>query len=246
VRRTAPLFWLALALVALALLASGCETTAEKSARLEKAAKRQTLATQQGLQITHESKVVKVLDTAVVIGKEGAAAVVTLRNDSPHALSNVPISLALKDAHGATAYSNGTPGLAKTLTSVALLPAHASLVWIDDQIQGVSAGATATVRVGEGSPASGTPPRLAIGEEHLASEAGGSATLEGDVHNSSSTAQPELVINAVAKRGDHVVAAGRAVLASLEAGASTPFQVFFVGAAAGAKLEVSAPPTATG
>lgn len=237
---------LPLALAGLALLASGCETTAEKSARLEKAAKRKTLAAQQGLQIKRESKVVEVLGTAIVQGKEASAAVVTLRNTSSHALREVPISIALRDAHGATAYSNGTPGLAKTLTSVALIPAHASIIWIDDQIQSAPAAARASVRVGEGMPASGSPPRLTIGEQHLESEAGGGATLEGEVHNDSSTAQPELVITAVAKRGGRVVAAGRAVLASLEAGASTPFQVFFVGAPAGAKLELSAPPTVLG
>lgn len=245
-RRARPLLSLALALGALAVLLGGCETTAEKSARLEKAAKRKTLAAQQGLQITRESKFVRATGAAVVQGKEGAAAVVTLRNDSAHALSDVPISLTLKDAHGATAYSNGTPGLAKTLTSVALIPAHASVLWIDDQIQGASADAQATVRIGEGSPASGVSPRLQIGEQHLEGEGGGGATLEGTVRNRSSTAQPELVINAVAKRGGRVVAAGRAVLASLEAGTSTPFQVFFVGDPTGAQLQVSAPPTASG
>ena len=138
-----------LLLAALALLCSGCETTAEKSAKLEKAAKRQTLAKQQGLTITRESAVIKVLDTALVHGKEASAAVVTLHSSSPRALSDVPISLTLKDAHGATVYSNGTPGLAKTLTSIALIPAHGKVVWIDDQIQAPTASAVA-VRIGEG------------------------------------------------------------------------------------------------
>ena len=236
---------LALLLGLLALLCSGCETTAEKSAKLERAAKRHTLATEQGLTIAHASTVVKVLDTAFIHGREGSAAVATLRNSSGHAIRDVPISLSLKDAHGTTVYSNGTPGLAKTLTSIALLPAHANVTWIDDQIQAASA-ARVTARVGEGSPVSGSTPRLTIVETHLASEAPGSSTLEGTVHNPSTMAQPELVIDAVARRGGRVVAAGRAVLASLEAGASTPFQVFFVGSAAGAQLEVSAPATATG
>jgi hypothetical protein len=236
---------LALLLGLLALLCSGCETTAEKSAKLEKAAKRHTLATEQGLTIAHASTVVKVLETAFVHGREGSAAVVTLRNSSAHALSDVPISLSLKDAHGKTVYSNGTPGLARTLTSVALLPAHGKVVWIDDQIQAASA-ASVTARVGEGTPASGSAPRLAIAETHLASESPGSSTLEGAVRNPSGTAQPELVINAVARRSGRVVAAGRAVLASLEPGASTPFEVFFVGSATGEQLEVSAPATATG
>ncbi|HTA05553.1 MAG TPA: hypothetical protein VK774_04250 [Solirubrobacteraceae bacterium] len=235
----------ALLLAAIALLCSGCETTAEKSAKLEKAAKRQTLAKQQGLTITQESAVVKVLDTALVHGKEGSAAVVTLRNSSPRALSGVPISLTLKDAHGATVYSNGTPGLAKTLTSVSLIPAHGKVVWIDDQIQAPTASAVA-VRIGEGSPASGALPQLKIADTHLTSEAGTSSTFEGTVHNGSSTDQPELVIEAVARRGKHVVAAGRAVLASLEAGTTTPFEVFFIGTPGKAKLELSPQPTALG
>jgi hypothetical protein len=236
---------LALLLGLLALLCSGCETTAEKSASLEKAAKRHTLATEQGLTIAHASTVVKVLDTAFVHGREGSAVVVTLRNSSARAMRDVPISLSLKDVHGKTVYSNATPGLAKTLTSIALLPAHAKVVWIDDQVQAASA-ARVTARVGEGSPVGGSAPRLAATETHLASESPGTSTLEGAVRNPSSTAQPELVIDAVARRGGRVVAAGRAVLASLEAGASTPFQVFFVGSAASAQLEVSAPATATG
>ena len=236
---------LALLLGLLAVLCSGCETTAEKSAKLEKAAKRHTLATEQGLTIVHTSTLVKVLETAFVHGREGSAAIVTLRNSSAHALRDVPISLSLKDAHDKTVYSNGTPGLAKTLTSIALLPAHGKLTWIDDQIQGVSA-ARVTARVGEGSPASGSTPRMNVAETHLASEASGSSTLEGTVRNPTATAQPELVIDAVARRSGHVVAAGRAVLASLETGASTPFEVFFVGSATGAQLEVSAPATATG
>ncbi len=229
----------------LALLCSGCETTAEKSAKLEKAAKRHTLAAEQGLTITRASTVVKVLGTAFVHGREGSAVVVTLRNSSARTMRDVPISLSLKDAQGKTVYSNGTPGLAKTLTSIALLPAHAKLTWIDDQIPAASASSVAA-RVGEGSPASGPAPHLTIAETHLASESSGTSTLEGAVRNPSAAAQPELVIDAVARRGERVVAAGRAVLASLEAGASTPFQVFFVGSAAGAQLEVGAPATATG
>jgi hypothetical protein len=244
-RRARHALSIALALVALALLLSGCETTAEKSAKLERAAKRQKLAQERGLTITKVSRYVKVLGATIVQGAESAAAVVTLRNDSPHALRDVPISITAKDPHGSTVYSNGTPGLAKTLTSIALLPAHAKLAWVDDQIQ-VKTATSVTARVGESAAASGEPRSLAIAEQHLATE-GGTSTLEGAIHNPSSIDQPELVIYALARRGGKIVAAGRAVLASLDAGATTPFQVFFIGQAAGAKLEVSAPPTtATG
>jgi len=116
----------ALTLGAVAFVLSGCETTAEKSAKLERSAKRVDLAAQQGLSIKHESKLVKVLSATLVHGSEGTAAVLRLRNSSPHALRDVPIAISLKDAHGTVVYSNATPGLAKTLTSLALLAAAAS------------------------------------------------------------------------------------------------------------------------
>jgi hypothetical protein len=234
---------LALALGAVSL--AGCETTAEKSAKLERAAKRIAPAQQQGLSIAHASSIVKVLSATLVRGTEGTAAVLTLHNSSTRAIRGVPISISLRDAQGTTVYTNGTPGLAKTLTSLALLPAHGDGVWIDDQIPGTSATILAA-KVGEGTPTSGAPPRLAVRKAQLAKDPSGAATVEGTIANPSSTGQSELVVYALARRGGHVVAAGRAVLASLAPGASAPFQAFFVGVPAGAQLQLSAPPTALG
>jgi hypothetical protein len=234
-----------LALLLGALSLAGCETTAEKSAKLEKAAKRVAPTQQQGLSIAHESSIVKVQSALLVHGAEGTAAVLTLHNSSAKAIREVPISISLKDAHGTTVYTNGTPGLAKTLTSLALLPAHEDGVWIDDQIPGTSAKTVAT-RVGEGAPASGALPRMAVSEAQLTKDPSGAATVEGTITNSSSTGQSELVVYALARKGGRVVAAGRAVLASLAPGALAPFQAFFVGDAAGARLQLSAPPTAIG
>jgi hypothetical protein len=236
-------FALALALGAVSL--AGCETTAEKSAKLEKAAKRVAPVQQQGLSIAHASKIVKVQSATLVHGTEGTAAVLRLHNSSAKAIREVPISISLKDAQGATVYTNATPGLAKTLTSLALLPAHGDGVWIDDQIPGTSAKSV-TTKVGEGVPVSGATPRLTISETQLTKDPSGAATVEGTIKNSSSTAQSELIVYALASNGGHAVAAGRAVLASLAPGASAPFQAFFVGNPAGAHLQLSVPPTALG
>ncbi|HTA37365.1 MAG TPA: hypothetical protein VK761_11685, partial [Solirubrobacteraceae bacterium] len=110
---------------------------------------------------------------------------------------------------------------------------------IDDQIQ--ASGATSVAaEVGEGKPvgAASAPAQLVV---HAEKPEEGS--VEGTLTNGSGTAQSELVIYAVAKRGSRVVAAGRAVLASVAAGASVPFQVFFVGNPQGAQLQLSAPTT---
>jgi hypothetical protein len=231
---------MALFLVTAGLALSGCETTAEKSARLERAAKRVAQATQTGLKITRQSTVIKVLASQIVAGAEGSAVVVTLRNESSMTLGEVPIAVSLKSASGASVYSNATPGLAKTLTSIALLPAHATTTWIDDQIQARNA-ASASAEVGEGKTVSGALPKLSLREVQLAED-----SAEGTLANRSSAGQSELVIYAVAKHGSRIVAAGRAVLASVDAGASTPFQVFFVGDPKGAKLQLTVPPTSTG
>jgi hypothetical protein len=235
----------ALTLVLLALVSSGCETTAEKSAKLEKAAKRIAPVAQQGLSIAHESSIVKVLSATLVRGTEGTAAVLTLHNSSAQAIRDVPISISLKDAHGATVYTNATPGLAKTLTSLALLPARGDGVWIDDQIPGTSAKRLAT-KIGEGTAVNGAVPRLTVREAQLAEDPSGAATVEGTIDNPSRTGQSELVVYALARKDGRIVAAGRAVLASLAPGASAPFQAFFVGTPAGAQLQLSAPPTALG
>jgi hypothetical protein len=231
------------ALVALAVVCSGCETTAEKSAKLEKAAKRITRAQQTGLAIAHQSTVVKVVGAVVVRGKEGSAAVVTMRNTSARALRDVPIAISLKDAHGTSVYSNDTPGLARTLTTVALIGAHSDVTWIDDQATTVAA-TRVSARIGEGARADNvSATQVGVQGAHLSEDPSGGFDAEGAVVNHSHTEQDELVIYAVARRNGRVVAAGRAVLSSLGAGASLPFQVFFVGDPKGAQLALSAPPT---
>jgi hypothetical protein len=231
----------ALVLVALALTA--CESNQERSAKLEKAAKahegeaaqRRALALR-ALQITRPSAKVKVIATAIVHDSEGVAAVVTLRNISGTSLSDVPIQITVRNARGASVYTNAVAGLSQTLAMVALIPAHAVQTWIDDQVQATGTPASVSAKVGEGKPAGGAIPQLRVERPHLSE-----SEAEGNVVNRSGVAQQELVIDAVARRGGRIVAAGRAVLANVPAGASTPFQIFFVGDPSGAQLQVSAP-----
>lgn len=234
-------------LAALALTA--CESNQERSAKLEKvaklhggeAAKRRALA-QRALTITRQSTRVKVIATAVVRGSEGAAAIVTLRNVSSTTLRDVPIQITVRDAHGASVYRNDIAGLSTTLLSAALLPAHAVLTWIDDQVQATGTPAGVTAEVGEGTPVTGAIPQLNVEGTHLTE----GAEAEGNLVNHSAVAQQELVVDAIARRAGRIVAAGRAVLADVPAGASAPFQLFFVGDPSGAQLEVSALATTPG
>jgi hypothetical protein len=231
-----------------ALALTGCETTAEKSARLERAAK---LAgggqlAQKGLSISHESRYVSVVAASVVHGSEGAAAVVTLRNASSHALRAVPIAITVTDARGAKLFQNDAPGLESTLVSVPSLPPHGELVWVDDQLPGDGAPVSVRARLGEASTVAGSLPRLLVGAVHLIEDPTNGIGAAGTVGNRSGIAQRNVAVFVVGIRGSRVVAAGRAILPEVAAGATSSFQVFFVGDPRGARLQASAPPTTLG
>lgn len=229
----------------LALLAlSGCETTAERSAQLEKTAHHTRLA-ERGLSIARQSTDVHVLSAILVHGSAGAAAVVTLRNDSGHTLDSVPIAITVKDSHGSTVFQNNAPGLETALTSLGSLSAHGVASWVDDQVPATGDPASVTTIVGEPPAASGPLPLIEIAGVHP-SEESGSATAAGNVGNRSNVIQQNLIVYVLARKDGKIVAAGRAVLAEVQPDASVPFQVFFVGDAKGAKLEASAPPTTLG
>ncbi|HEV2924702.1 MAG TPA: hypothetical protein VGW98_11745 [Solirubrobacteraceae bacterium] len=236
------------ALVLAALALTACESNLQRSARIEKTVKAHAheiaaheAQAQRALTITKLSTKVKVAATAVVHDSESAAAIVTLRNDSGVSLRDVPIQIDVENAQGASVYRNDTAGTSTTLVSVALLPAHATLTWIDDQVQATGLPASVLATVGEGTPATGRIPHISIQGAHL-SEA---SAAEGSVVNDSGVTQQELVIDAVARKGAEVVAAGRAVLPSAGAG-STSFQLFLIGNPAGAHLEYSALATTPG
>ena len=232
--------WLALALAALAL--TGCETTAEKSAKLERQAGHVTL-TEKGLSITRESTDVKVLSTAVVRGAEGAAAVVSLNNRSSRTLRNVPIAITVKDAGGRTLFQNNGAGLESALVSLPSLPAHARVVWVDDQLPASGAPASVSARVGEGPRVERQPPGLKIEvTAHLSEDPANGPSATGTVSNRSTIASRGASSSTPsrARRADRRGGAG--VVPELGAGASRRFQVFLVGDAAGRSCRLSAPP----
>jgi hypothetical protein len=208
---------------------------------LQKLAKHDVLASR-GVSVSRESPSVKVLYSTVVRSAEGTAAIVVgMRDTSSHALELAPIEVSAKDAKGSVTYQNTGPGLQSSLTSVALLEPRRETVWVDDQAQGSGVAGTASALVGEAKPASRIP-KITVTGAHLSTEAG-SETESGSVANQSSVAQLNLVVYAVARKGAKIVAAGRAVLPEVGAGATAPFQIYFVGAPKGAQVELSAPPT---
>jgi hypothetical protein len=234
--------WATLVLLALALALAGCETTAEKSARLERAAKRATVV-QSGLLITHPSTDVKVLETVALHGSEGAAAVVVLRNLSSRPERHVPIAITVKSASGQTLFQNNAPGLEPALVSVASLPAHGELAWVDDQLPATGKPTAVSAVLGQAPAPAGSPPQIEVQGAHPIEDPSRGVGTSAKVSNRSRVAQQSLVVFAVARRGGRIVAAGRALVPELAAGSATQFQVFFVGDPRGARVQFSAPAT---
>jgi hypothetical protein len=219
---------LSVVVVTAALALTGCETTAEKSAQLERTAHHAHLA-ERGLSITKQSADVRVLGAVLVHGAEGAAVVVTLRNDTAHAYKDVPIAITVKDAHGGTIFQNNAP----------------EATWVDDQVPAAGDPASVSAIAGEPPIASGPVPRIEVAEVHR-SEESGTATAAGTVRNRSNVAQQSLVVYVIARGAGGVVAAGRAILPEVAPSATVPFQAFLVGAPHGAPPQAGAPATTLG
>lgn len=222
------------------LALTGCETTQEKSAKLERAHHKSTVAGQ-GLAISKASSTIEVLTATALHTSEGTAVAVTVAN-SGSAQREVPLLISVKQS-GGSPVANAEPGLAHSLTSIAYVPSHGKAVWVDDQLTLTGTPGAATAEVGDGKPATGAVPKIAIGAHKLERETGGEL-VTGTVTNGSTVDQHELVVYATATRRGHTLAAGRAVIASLTAGATSKFQIFLIGSsAAGAQLTLSAPPS---
>jgi hypothetical protein len=219
----------------------GCESTQEHSAEEQHQAKHDVLASQ-STAVTKQSPSVKVLQSTVIHSSSQTAVVVALRNTSTHTLENASIEVTVRDAHGSVLYQNDASGLEPSLSTVSLLLPGQETIWVDDQVTASGVPASASALVGEGTQASGSIPQLSISGTHQSAETGAEATLSGGVTNHSQTAQQNLVVYAVARRGVKIVAAGRAVLPEVPAaGTNVPFQIYFVGDPSGAQIQTSAP-----
>ena len=199
------------------------------------------------MSITRKSKVIRVLSTIAVRGSEGTAAVVTLRQYiRASAAERSNRHLCRGHARQGGLREQRPRARTELLTSIALDPGARA-----DQLgrrpnQRPSSAARVRAKVGEGSVLASNPPALVVRGAHLADDPGGGTDAEGTVVNQSGTDQGELVIYAVARRGNRIVAAGRAALETLAAGSSAPFQLFFVGNPGNAQLQFTAAATAPG
>jgi hypothetical protein len=228
---------------ALTVTASACESTESESAKIGREGSAAVAATST-LKLGGANRSVRVSDVTLLSGGGRKAVAVKLTSTSPRAQTEVPVLVNVTGAGGKVVYSNATGGAEPLLQRVTLLRAQTSTWWVDDEVLTTGTASAAKVRVGTGKAPRGSARSAALSAKavHVAEQAG-SSTVSGLLVNGTGKAQSAVPVFAVASRGGKVVAAGRAVVASVPAGASaTSFDLPLVGDATGATIELTALP----
>ncbi len=224
---------------------AACQSTEQESAKIGREAKAAPAAAA-ALKLGASNRSVRVSQITLLSDAGRLAVAAKLTNDSSRAQVDVPLLVQVTGKGGTVLYSNKAGGVEASLQRIALLRAHQSAWWVDDQVLTSQRALVAKLRVGTG-PRTRTNafPELATSAGHSVREAGIS-TLSASLVNHSSKGQSKVPVFAVALRDGHVVAAGRAVIGALPArrGASVPFQMVLVGDPTGAKVELNPVPSA--
>lgn len=230
---------LALALAGVALVATGCESTQDKSAKI--AAELGPVKQEKGLKISAESKDVKVVSATLLTDPAGSAVVVRVRNGSQRALAGVPIAIDVLDAKGKSVYANTIPGIEPALAAIPYVPAGGEIEWVHDQILAGGKPAEVEVRIGAGGePVDGEQPRISLTEPELEGDPYSGVLAGGEVENESDEDLDRLLLYAVATEGGEIVAAGRGAIEPFKAKPKpVHYSIYFIGDPRGAEVTVS-------
>lgn len=221
---------------------SGFQSTQDESKELEREGA--DLIDEKGLDVKQSSRQVDVGVTAVVSDRNGAAAVVELRNKSPRALAGVPVEIDVKGKGGKSVFKNDAPGLEPSLTSIAVLGPHEQVFWVNDQVLATATPESVKAQVGGAKdvPAARVA-KLEVGKPKLERDPASGVAAIGYVTNRSRQPQKKVTLYAVAHKGSKLVAAGRAGIRVVKARKRARYTVLFIGDPRGATIEVAAPPT---
>jgi hypothetical protein len=228
---------------ALAVTASACESTQSESAKIAREGGAAQVAST--LRLGAVNRDVRASDVTLLSGGGRQAVAVKLTSTSSRTQREVPLLVKVTGAGGKVVYSNAS-GAEALLSHVTLLRPHSTAWWVDDEVLATGAASSAKVSVGtgHGSPRATRSGALSANVTGVSAQ-GSATTVSGVVANHTGQAQSGVPVFAMAVRGGKVVAAGRAVVASLpaHAGAAT-FDLPLIGDATGAKIELSALPGA--
>jgi hypothetical protein len=224
----------------LAVLLTGCVSTQTVAARARLVDAR-ILTSQTGTEVTRANPAVSVGLPVVIRDGTATAIVVTARNGSDRALTDLPISVGVRTPSGRPRYLNRSSNLDYFESHVAAIGARAVTEWVFTTTQPLPRGRPfATVGVSPLHPTVGASlPSLAVslraGRDDL--------TLGLSIANRSAIPQYDLPVYAVALRNGHDVAAGRTTVTHLETNGTTTSSLSLLGSAHYTSLRLIATPT---
>jgi hypothetical protein len=227
-------------LVLLGALALGSCTSSQDKARSIREHAQATAP--KPLVITKQNKDLKLGETTMLHDQNGDAMVVPVTNESSKTMVGVPILVEIKNGKQ-TVYKNDTAGIDYALNHIAVIKPHETFYWVNDQLTGQ--GKTAKVQVGE--PEEKTPsgplPEYTVSAPRFGSDFSG-VKVSGTVKTDSKVDQSHLILFAVARQGNQIVAAGRGQIKKLKHSAKpSPYVIYFIGDPTGADVTIQAPPT---
>lgn len=222
---------------------AGCESTQSKNLRAERQAGAQVKA-EAGLAVTTPSADITPRATTLVTDPEiGSAVVVELENSGRQDAFEVPVLVRVAGSGGDELFSNGVPGLGRSLTHAAVVPAGETTVWVNDQVPVTAGAESATAVVGEPEGRAPDPAvEFSATQPKLVEDPTSGIAASGFVKHDSAEDLRRVVVTVVARRGDRVVAAGRGVVARIKAGKRAGYQAFMVGDPRGAELTATIQP----
>ncbi len=219
---------------------SACESTEQESAKI---ASQEQAASASALKLGAVNRHVRVSDVTLVSGGGRMALAARLTSSSTRAQADVPLLVNVTGPGGKILYTNATPGLEASLQHISSLRAHQAVWFVDDQVLTNQRTSAVKVTVGTGvSSPSSRATSLTTTAVHTVQQAGVSV-LSARLLDRGAPAHTMAAVFAVALKGARVVAAGRATVETgARSGAGTPFQIFLIGNAVGAKVELTAVP----
>ncbi len=230
------------------LTLAGCSTTQDEAARLQLNSARIRAAEQKTV-VRAAGSAVEVSDVSMLSTPGTHTFVVDVRNPGAHAVTDLPISVGVREHGDRRVYLNSHSGQELSYFDAHLprIAAGSSVTWVFATPHPVPLGARPFALVGA-HPApvvSATATAPAIGVHVTATHAGarGRTWLTVTLRNNTSVPQYQMPVYAVARRGRRAVAAGQLIVPHLGTQRSLSLRVPIQGSLQHARLSVAALPT---
>lgn len=222
--------------LSVALVLTGCVSTQQIASRARLVNDR-IMAGQRPTWVAGRDPAVRVGRPVVIRARSATAIVVPLSNQSPTALTDLPISVGISTRSGRKLYLNRSASLDYFESHVAAIGPRVATAWVFITNRGVPVTATPFAAIGFPQ----FHPQLRAGLPQIDVSWQGAAHLS--VRSRSAVPQYDLQVYVVAVRAGHVVAAGRTTVAHLTSHGRATVRVSVLGNPSQAALRLIAVPT---